>query len=145
MNRMVWWNGLDQWRAEVSEIDLGSGRLSASGVQIGVDPLSYRRDYAVVTSSGFVTEAIRVIVKGAGWRRRLDLRRDASGHWSCDVENSGAADLPAPGGDMSAAPELWTAISAARRPPTRCPYAATTCTASPEPSTFLWLGCQCLT
>jgi uncharacterized protein len=102
MNRMVWWNGLDQWRAEVSEIDLGSGRLSASGVQIGVDPLPYRLDYAVVTSSGFVTEAIRVIVKGAGWHRRLDLRRDTSGHWSCDVENSGAADLPAPGGDMSA-------------------------------------------
>jgi len=102
MNRMVWWNGLDQWRAEVSEIDLGSGRLSASGVQIGVDPLPYRLDYAVVTSSAFVTEAIRVIVKGAGWHRRLDLRRDTSGQWSCDVENSGAADLPAPGGDMSA-------------------------------------------
>jgi uncharacterized protein len=55
MYRMVWWNGLDQWRAEVSKIDLGPGRLSASGVHIGVDPLPYRLDYAVVTSSGFVT------------------------------------------------------------------------------------------
>ena len=53
MNRMVWWDGLDQWRAEVSEIDLGSGRLSASGVPIGVDPLPYRLDYAVVTSAVF--------------------------------------------------------------------------------------------
>jgi hypothetical protein len=50
MNRMVWWNGLDQWRAEVSEIDLGLGQLSASGVQIGLDPLPYRLDSAVLTS-----------------------------------------------------------------------------------------------
>jgi len=136
MNRMVWWTGLDQWRAEVSEIDLGSDRLSASGVQIGVDPLPYRLDYSVVTGSGFVTERIDVVVKGAGWGRRLDLRRDPSGQWSCDVDTPGRRTCPPPVATCRQSLGLWIAISAARYPPTRCPYAATTCTAGPEPSTL---------
>ena len=140
MNRMVWWNGLDQWRAEVSEIDLGSDRLSASGVQIGVDPLPYRLDYAVVTGSGFVTEAI-------GWSSK-ELAGIAAWIFAAIRAVSGPAisitagrrTCPLPVATCRQSPGLWTAISAARRPPTRCPYAATTCTASPEPSTFYGLG-----
>jgi hypothetical protein len=67
-----------------------------------VDPVPYRLDYTLQTATGFVTEGLDVVATGTGWRRRLDLRHDGSGTWTCDVEQHGEVDLPAAGGDLVA-------------------------------------------
>ena len=53
-------------------MELGNGELSATGTQLGVDPLPYRLDYKLETSEGFITRAMRVEVGGEGWTRRLE-------------------------------------------------------------------------
>ncbi len=102
MNRMLLWTGLGSWRAEISDVDLGEDRLSATGTQLGVDPLPYRLDYTVQTGSEFVTERLDVIASGPVWRRHLELQRDGSGNWTCETDQSGAVDLSDPGGDITA-------------------------------------------
>ena len=102
MNRMLLWTGLGSWRAEVSDVDLGEDRLSATGTQLGVDPLPYRLDYTVQTGSRFVTNRLDVIASGPGWRRHLDLRRSGAGDWTGEIDKSGEVDLPDPGGNVSA-------------------------------------------
>ena len=67
--RTLVWRGLDAWRAEHAEVDLAEHRLSARGVQIGVEPGPYRLDYELQTGDGFVTERLQ----GAGIARQ---RRD---------------------------------------------------------------------
>lgn len=73
---MVLWTGLGTWRAEVGEVDLDGDRLTASGTQLGVDPLPYRLDYSLRTGRRFVTERLEVTVLGRGWRRYLNVRHD---------------------------------------------------------------------
>ena len=102
MAHLVIWEGLDDWRAEVAHVAIGDGELSATGTQLGVDPLPYRLDYELETSEGFVTRAMRVEVGGEGWARRLDLSHDGHGNWRCESEQDGMPDLPAPGGGVSA-------------------------------------------
>lgn len=101
MREMLLWTGLGTWRAEASEVELDDDRLSASGTQLGVDPLPYRLDYSLRTGPRFVTERLEVTVRGQGWRRHLDLRHDGSGTWTCSVDQDGDVDLPAPGGDLT--------------------------------------------
>ncbi|WP_167043027.1 putative glycolipid-binding domain-containing protein [Salinibacterium sp. ZJ454] len=100
------WEGTDGWRAEAASVQLGSSGLTASGTQMGVDPLPYRLDYTLRTRDDFVTELLDVTAAGTGWQRRLILGRDESGLWSCMVQQDGAGpddvDLAPPGGDMSA-------------------------------------------
>ena len=48
-----------------------------------------------------MTSQLRVTSRGAGWRRRLDLRCDSSGAWDIATDQDGDVDLPAPGGDAS--------------------------------------------
>jgi uncharacterized protein len=102
MARVVIWEGLDDWRAEVAHVEIGDGELSAKGTQLGVDPFPYRLDYALETSDRFVTRAMRLAISGEGWARRLDLSHDGDGDWRCESEEDGMSDLPAPGGDVSA-------------------------------------------
>jgi uncharacterized protein len=102
MARMLMWQGLDDWRAEVAHVELGDGELLATGTQLGVDPLPYRLDYALEASDGLVTRSMRVEVSADGWARRLSLARDEQGHWRCESEQDGRPDLPPPGGDVSA-------------------------------------------
>jgi uncharacterized protein len=99
---MLLWTGIGSWRAEVSEVELQEDRLSAAGTQLGVDPLPYRLDYTVQSGSGFVTKRLDVVASGSGWRRRLDLQRDGSGDWTCEIDQAGEVDLPPPGGDVTA-------------------------------------------
>ncbi len=99
---MLVWRGLDAWRAEVAEVGLAADRLSAHGVQIGVQPTTYRLEYELKTVDAFVTQQLQVWARGEGWRRRIDLTRDAHGSWSCEAEADGHSEvgLPAPGGGM---------------------------------------------
>ena len=80
--RAVAWVKDDPFGVEFAEIELAPQHLSAEGVAIGVEPVPYRLDYVLETAVGFVTSRLRVGSRGAGWRRTLDLRRDAAGVWS---------------------------------------------------------------
>lgn len=109
---LLLWTGLDSRRSEACEVQLSSRaarphagpadlrRLVAQGSQLGADPLPYRLDYRLWTGRALVTRRLDAVVTGQGWRRHLDLRRADDGTWSCDVDQDGAADLPAPGGDV---------------------------------------------
>jgi hypothetical protein len=99
--RLLIWEGLDAWRAEVARVALGDGELSATGTQLGMEPLPYRLDYALEALDGFVTGSMRVEVTGESWARRLALSHDGHGGWRCETEEDGTPDLPPPGGDVS--------------------------------------------
>ncbi len=92
--RAVVWIGLDEARLELALIRLTAIELRASVTQIGTRPMPYRLSYHVTTASGFRTQEVVAVSEGAGWRRRLELRRGSDGVWSCDVETEGQADLP---------------------------------------------------
>jgi hypothetical protein len=101
------WRGLDAWRAEYANAALVTDRLLARGVQMGVEPLPYRLQYALDTTPGFATarlsvDADGVDANGRRWSRRLDLRRDDDGRWELSADGRGAVDLPPPGGDPEA-------------------------------------------
>ncbi len=100
--RMLVWRGLDAWRAELAEVKLAGDRLSARGVQIGVQPTPYRLEYELSTQDAFVTQRLQVRASGAGWRRQIDLTRDRQGDWRCEAGADGDPDieLPPPGGGM---------------------------------------------
>lgn len=68
--------------------------------------MPYRLSYELATASGFATQELVAISEGAGWRRRLELRRDADSAWSSAVASDGHADLP----EMQVLPELSDAV-----------------------------------
>jgi uncharacterized protein len=96
------WAGTDEWRAESADVQVQEDRFTATGVQLGVEPLPYRLDYALETAAGWVTRTLRVTAAGDGWRRLLHLARDPAGRWSVEADSAGGADLPAAGGDAAA-------------------------------------------
>ncbi|HEX2233864.1 MAG TPA: putative glycolipid-binding domain-containing protein [Thermoleophilaceae bacterium] len=93
------WRGLDAWRAEYCHLSLYADRLLARGIQIGVDPLPYRLEYALDTAIGWDTARLTVDASGEGWARRLDLIRDTQSRWHVSADGRGSGDLPEPGGD----------------------------------------------
>ncbi len=97
---MVVWSGTDMWRAEVARVELGADRLTASGTQLGIDPLPYRVDYELETGAHWVTRRLQLTATGDGWTRRLDLRSDGAGHWESTSSTEGDADLPRPTEDL---------------------------------------------
>jgi uncharacterized protein len=99
MRRMIVWKRIDDWGAEVAEVDLAATGVRASGTQLGRDPQPYRVDYDLDASDGFVTRRLLVRAAGEGWERSVDLARHPSGVWRCDLGQEGEVDLPAPGGD----------------------------------------------
>ena len=101
-HRVAVWRGLDAWRAEYADVWLHADRLLARGTQIGVEPESYRLQYALDTAPGFVTARLTADTAGAGWSRRVDLVRDPDGTWHVSGDSAGETDLPAPGGDAEA-------------------------------------------
>jgi hypothetical protein len=100
MTHFVIWRGLRCWRAESAAIELCADGLTATGTQLGSDPVPYRLDYRLDASVGHVTRSIEIVAVGQGWRRELDLRRDGHGRWTCRVNGDGDR-LPEPGGDAA--------------------------------------------
>jgi hypothetical protein len=84
---------------EFAEIARVTTQLTAEGVAIGSEPVPYRLDYSLETTPGFVTSQLQVSSRGEGWRRMLDLRRDAAGTWNVEAGEEGNVDLPSAGGD----------------------------------------------
>ncbi|MDQ6914309.1 MAG: putative glycolipid-binding domain-containing protein [Actinomycetota bacterium] len=97
---LLLWRGLDGFGAEACELDLQDDRLRARGTQLGADPVAYRLDYELETARGFATARLRAESRGGGWRRRLELCRDADGLWSFDAESDGEVELPPIGADL---------------------------------------------
>jgi hypothetical protein len=102
MRRLVVWEGIDDWRAEVAEVELTDDGVCATGTQLGVDPMPYRLDYTLEAREQFITTRLQVEVTGEGWSRRLHLMHDGAGRWTCDAGADGKVDLPPPGGDARA-------------------------------------------
>lgn len=100
-SRLCVWRGLDSWRIEAAVVDFTLTGLVASGTQIGSEPIPYRLDYNLDASEHFATRKISVEVRGQGWQRSLDLRRDSRGRWTCRARSEGRVDLPAPGGQVA--------------------------------------------
>ena len=99
--RLVIWAGVDAWRSEVAAVELTAEGVTATGTQVGADPLPYRADYRLDASNGFVTVRLEVVAEGTGWRRELDLVHDGRGAWTCRAAAYGEVELPAPGGDAA--------------------------------------------
>ena len=97
--RLLIWEGIDAWRTEVAVLDLSAAGLRASGTQIGSEPLAYRLDYTLDATDDWVTRSLDVEVTCESWRRRLGLRREPSGSWTCETEQHGDASLPEAGGE----------------------------------------------
>jgi hypothetical protein len=86
--------------AELASGDGGSW-LKASGTAVGADPQPYRLDYELYCGEGYVTRELTVATSGAGWARRLQLSRDASGRWLMGAFTAGLTELgPAFGGAL---------------------------------------------
>jgi hypothetical protein len=85
--------------AEYASVALAYGKLVASGLAIGAEPLPYHLDYSLTCEDGYITRQLRVRATGDCWNRTLDLSRDADGTWRMMAEATGAVDLPPPGGD----------------------------------------------
>jgi uncharacterized protein len=102
MRRLVLWSGTDGWRAEASTAELIDDHVTASGTQLGADPVPYRLDYQLETTARWLTRRLQVEATGTGWRRSLDLRSDGAGRWTIEASYDGDVDLPPPGGDPAA-------------------------------------------
>jgi hypothetical protein len=103
--RLLIWRGIEEWRAEATTVELGSGALRATGTQIADEPLGYRLDYELETGERFVTRTLAITARGSGWRRSLRLGRAEGGAWTIDAEASGEAAMAPPGGDAAALAE----------------------------------------
>jgi hypothetical protein len=104
--RALVWEALDEARLELALVHLGSTELRASVIQIGTAPIPYRLSYDLETASSFQTQQLVAMSEGAGWRRRLELRRDADGEWSSVIESQGQPGLP----QLEGLPDLSDAI-----------------------------------
>jgi hypothetical protein len=99
--RATAWVKDEPFGVEFAELDIAEQHLSASGVAIGTGPVPYRLDYELETTKGFVTVRLRAASRGEGWRRELDLRRDADGSWTVAADEDGQVALPPAGGDTA--------------------------------------------
>jgi uncharacterized protein len=96
---LVW---LKECGAELAEVKLARGRLSAVGSAIGGEPLPYRLEYVLTTTDSYVTSSLRVHTSAVGWRRSLELHRNGDGSWRIVADAEGDLDAPHPGGDPAA-------------------------------------------
>jgi hypothetical protein len=102
MRRSIVWAKEEPLGVEFADVAIGRNRLTATGTALGSEPLGYRLDYKLETGPRFVTRRLLAVSRGDGWRRRLDLRRLASGRWTARTSSQGRVDLAPPGGDLSA-------------------------------------------
>jgi hypothetical protein len=101
------WTGAEAWpagwRAEFARVEMRDEAMTATGIQLGVDPVPYRLDYRLdATGRGFITRALHVEATGADWQRSLHLQRSVDGDWTIDAAASGDLEMPGPGGESDA-------------------------------------------
>jgi hypothetical protein len=96
------WAKEDPAGAEVALVTRTARRLRAVGVAVHAHPSPYRLDYRLETGAGFGTARLRVVARGAGWRRELTLARPAGGGWTVEGRATGDTGLGPPGGDAAA-------------------------------------------
>lgn len=82
--RWVVWQAPDEPGMEVTQVELSSGSLNASGHAIGTDPEPYRLTYELATGPAYVTVRMLVTTEGPSGRRALELRRSDDGEWSAN-------------------------------------------------------------
>jgi uncharacterized protein len=99
--RATAWVKDEPFGVEFAEIEIAEEHLTATGVAIGTGPVPYRLDYELETAKGFVTVRLRATSRGEGWRRELDLRREAGGSWTVTADEEGHVELPPAGGDTA--------------------------------------------
>jgi hypothetical protein len=102
MERLLIWRGLGQWFTEAANISLDATGLRAIGTQLGMDPLTYRLDYALDTDQDYITRSLSVDVRGEGWSRGVRVTHSGAGGWHCASKSDGKVELPPPGGDATA-------------------------------------------
>lgn len=87
-SRTVLWAKDDPYGSELADVTYSDGRLSCTGVALGVEGRRdtegepYRLEYQLETGADFVTTRLAVTIRGNGWTRSLDLRRTEWGAWS---------------------------------------------------------------
>jgi hypothetical protein len=84
MERLLIWRGLDEWRAEIANVRIEGGRLTAQGTQLGLTPDAYRLDYSLRTGAEFVAERLELSVLAGDRLRRLLIVRHPDGSWTAD-------------------------------------------------------------
>lgn len=109
VERLIIWSGIDSPRWEAALFKLTELGVTATGTQIGTEPLRYRMDYDLDARDGFITRRLDVRVEGEGWSRRLVLQHDGKGAWTYDVEASGQVDLDTPGAEEGVLEQLTDA------------------------------------
>jgi hypothetical protein len=103
--RFLIWSGVEEWLTESATVDLGDG-LSATGTQLGAEPVPFRVDYRL-EAPGFVTRELELTASTEGCRRHLLLRHDGQGAWDAEVEDQGEV----PGGRWDGSlPDLSEAL-----------------------------------
>jgi uncharacterized protein len=107
--RFLVWSGVEEWMTEAAAVELTEDGLSATGTQLGADPVPYRVDYRLEAPDDYVTRELDLTATAEGWRRRLLLTHDGEGAWRAEVEDEGEV----PGGawdgglpDLSAARDI---------------------------------------
>ncbi|MEW2352834.1 putative glycolipid-binding domain-containing protein [Spirillospora sp. NPDC029432] len=93
--------------AEIAEVEIAAGRLTASGTAIGAGPPPYRLEYELTTGDRYVTARLLVETYGTDpetgpWRRWLELVNRPEGEWSVSARAEGRVAMPPPGGDAAA-------------------------------------------
>jgi uncharacterized protein len=101
VERLLVWQGPSEWRAETALVRLEADHLTARGIQIGLEPVPYRLEYALETGPAFVTRRLRVEATGEGWVRSVSLLRADEGEWQIEAEHEGSVGLEPPGGEAS--------------------------------------------
>ena len=86
MKRLLVWRGLGEWLAEAATVAIEGERMTASGTQLGAEPVPYRVDYELATVEPFVTARLAVVAQTHDCERGLALVRDADGAWTVDSE-----------------------------------------------------------
>ena len=80
--RTIAWTKDDPAGAEVAHVTVAPGRLRASGVAIGSDPLPYRLDYELETMTGFITTRAQVQLEATAGAGRCCSQRSGAGGWT---------------------------------------------------------------
>ncbi|MGZ6184246.1 MAG: putative glycolipid-binding domain-containing protein [Vulcanimicrobiaceae bacterium] len=85
---------------ETAAMRIRHDSLFATAIGVALQPIPHRSEYELWTGNRYITSTVTVHTEGSNWNRRLELRRDSDGRWSCSVEQWGDVDLEAPGGEL---------------------------------------------